>query len=61
MNDHDWNIIQRGLESKEISPLEKVRQKRKFKKRMEELSKDKFDWFLKKEMGEFYNYDPRND
>lgn len=60
MNDHDWDIIQRGL-NQPLTPYEKVLAKREFKKHVAEETEKKFDWFVKDSMGEFYNYRPWED
>ncbi len=60
MNDHDWDIIERGLD-RPMTPYEKVLAKRDFKKRVAQETEEKFDWFVKRSMGEFYNYRPWED
>ena len=67
MNDFDEEKIDRLLcdQSLTMSPYEKVLEEQKRRIRWKEYEKEvverKFDWFLRKEMGEFYNYDPRDD
>lgn len=64
MNDHDQELIDNGLNRK-LTPYEKVLEEKARRERWRQYRKEiierKFDWFLKREMGEFYNYDPRED
>lgn len=46
------------MNDRELTPYEKVLAKRKFKKRMAEKIEEKFDWLVRKSLGEFYNYRP---
>jgi hypothetical protein len=61
MNDHDEEIIERGL-SKKLTPYEKVlaEKERRDRRRAERINQ-RFDWFIRDAIGEFYNYDPRDD
>lgn len=64
MNDFDQEKIDRlmdhPLTQYEKVLLEKDRRER-WKARQNQQTDQLFDWFVKKEMGEFYHYDPRND
>ena len=67
MNDFDEEKIDRLLcdQSLTMTPYEKVLAEQERRARWKEYQKEtieqKFDWFLKKEMGEFYHYDPKQD
>jgi hypothetical protein len=61
MNDHDWDIIQREL-NKDLTPYEKVlAEKERRDRRKADRTNRLFDWFVRDAIGEFYNYDPRDD
>lgn len=64
MNDFDQEkidrLMDRPLTQYEKVLLEKDRRER-WKARQNQQTDQLFDWFVKKEMGEFYHYDPRND
>lgn len=64
MNDFDQEKIDRLMDQPltqyEKVLLEKDRRER-WKEHERELVEIKFDWFVKGAMGEFYDYDPRND
>ena len=64
MNDFDQEkidiLMDQPLTQYEKVLLEKERRER-WKEHQKEAVEAKFDWFIKREMGESYNYDPRND
>lgn len=64
MNDFDQEKLDRLMDQPltqyERVLLEKDRRER-WKAYQEEKIERKFDWFVKDALGEFYNYDPRND
>ena len=64
MNDFDQEKLDRLMDQPltqyEKVLLEKDRRER-WKANQNQLTEQTFDWFFRKEMGEFYNYDPRND
>lgn len=64
MNDFDQEKLDRLMDQPltqyEGVLLEKDRRER-WKAYQEEKIERKFDWFVKDALGEFYNYDPRND
>ena len=65
MNDHDREVIDRLLCDQSLTLYEKVllEKERRERWRAHQANKveDRFDWFVKDALGEFYNYDPRND
>ena len=64
MNDFDQEKIDR-LMDQPLTQYEKVLLEKERRERWQKYQKEavgaKFDWFSKREMGELYNYDPRND
>lgn len=64
MNDFDQEKLDRLMDEPltqyEKVLLEKDRRER-WKAQQDQKTERVFDWFLRREMGEFYNYDPRND
>jgi len=60
MNDFDQEKLDRLMS--QLTPYEKVLLE---KDRREELRKQRierqFDWFVRDAMGDFYNYDPKDD
>lgn len=64
MNDHDKDIIERGL-NKQLTPYEKVlfeqERRRRWREQQREIIDRQFDWFVKDALGEFYHYDPTDD
>lgn len=63
MNDFDQEKIDRLLcDQSVLSPYEKVliENERRARWRKRQID-DTFDWFVKDSMGDFYNYDPKDD
>ncbi len=64
MNDFDQEKIDRLMNNPptqyEKVLLERERRER-WKSYQNAVVEEKFDWFIRREMGEFYNYDPRDD
>jgi hypothetical protein len=64
MNDFDQEKLDRLL-NQPLTQYEKVLLERdrreRWKAQQEEKIERKFDWFIKDTLGEFYNYDPRDD
>lgn len=67
MNDFDEEKIDRLVcdQSFSMTPYEKVLEEKERRNRWKAYQANKvqetFDWFIRDSMGEFYNYDPRND
>lgn len=64
MNDFDQEKIDR-LMNRPLTQYEKVLiekdRRERWKAHQTNQTEQLFDWFLKKEMGDFYHCDPRND
>lgn len=60
MNDFDQEKLDRLMDAP-LSLYEKVLLKKDRRERMRQSIEDKFDWFVKDSLGDFYNYNPRNE
>ncbi len=65
MNDFDQEKLDRLQDSASLSPYEKVlleqERRARWKQERDKRTEELFDRVIKKELGEFYNYDPRYD
>lgn len=65
MNDFDQEKIDRLLCDQSPTLYEKVLLEKDRRERWRQYQSNRveenFDWFVKDSLGEFYNYDPRND
>ena len=61
MNDFDEEKLDR-LSDRALAPYEKVLEEQERRARLkEEAIERRFDWLVRDTLGEFYNYDPRED